>query len=355
MTPTIMAEASGKPETASNPRSVPMSSDKDQPDATANAVARTQPDESSQRGSSTEEKESEATQNANASLQLTGSRASANSAASLVDLQSDQDAELISGDRPSRQTQSPELAREVDFGQPNSNRGSRANGERQQGESRSAEVQQRSANSEASSSIARSHSSSFIQSTTALSEPGSGSSGRRQAEDATMGQDRNEGSSDQSRRSVTASKPSLSATPSMDNQPSTDETTGSRSAVKPSTTMVARDQGDTVTEGPGAALNVDAPEGAAGLGDTPSVRLGIRSRPASSDSPNITTRTENEVQATRIWRQPVIESGCRTGQKCFSFPITWGDRQFTSQYRGCHSKAAWSFSPVINAKGVVGR
>ena len=317
MTPTIMAEASGKPETASNPRSVPMSSDKDQPDATANAVARTRPDESSQRGSSTEEKESEATQNANVSLELTGSRASANSAASLVDLASDKDAESISGDRPSRQTQSPELAREVDFGQPNSNRGSSANGERQQGESRSAEVQQRSANSEASSSIARSYSSSFIQSTTALSEPGSGSSGRRQAEDATMGQDRNEGSSDQSRRSMTASKPSLSATPAMGKQPSADESTDSRSAVKPSTTMVARDQGDTVTEGPGAALNVDAPEGAAGLGDTPSVRLGIRSRPASSDSPNITTRTETRFKRPEFGGSPSLNPAAVLAKNAF--------------------------------------
>ncbi|MCH2181487.1 MAG: hypothetical protein MK108_05730 [Mariniblastus sp.] len=314
--PTIMAEASGNPQTVSQPRSAPMSSEKNQPDSIANRVTRSQLDTPATRGLNGQSESAESAATASLDPQQSGRRATDATQTALADLDGQRESGSSRAEPSSRPAVSPDLAGQADFGQPDANQGSRLNRERLPGESTTADVQQRSANAEAASSLQRSEASGMLQAARPVADAGSGA-GRRPADDPMVDQDRAARSNDRSGRSITVNKPNLSAVADLETGPATQRGSGSPSVAGPRLTQVMRDQAEIVSQGPGAAVRVDAPEGPAGLGETPSVRLGIRSRPSSADSPNIAAQTETRFKRPDFGGLPALNPAAVLAKNAF--------------------------------------
>ena len=312
--PTIMAEASGNPQTVSQPRSAPMSSETNQPESMANQMARAEQVELARPIGSDAEPARESPM-ASASRQPSSSRATDSSVQALADLQGETEGPLA-GSPEARPAVAPDLASQVEFGRPDGKPDSSPDQAGQPGESKTADMGQRSSPAETAASLRRS-TKSALSFDNPVADVLTGAPARRAGQERLAEQARPVSSGDLARRSMTLNKPNLSKVAGLAGESSKGRSSESAAATQPGATEVARDSVETLDRAPGAALQVDAPKGAAGLGDLPSIRLGVRSRPASADSPNITVQTETRFQRADFGGLPALNPAAVLAKNAF--------------------------------------
>ncbi len=325
-TPTVMAVTQGAAQAASNPRSAPMSSEQGQADAAADAVARSQPSDGAQRGLAADGEQAGMNQDVSANLQPTGSRTQADATNEVAEIKADAAKQRLDdparGARSSRTSPSPALVAGVDFDAPDSDSPdsdsiASASASSNEQDSQSSLVEQRPTDQQYRGALNRTGSAEGLLSETTLRNRSIGQVGRRSTEVRLSGQNSDQQSSGNRRKVVSAAKPSLSEAVAKSDRPPRDAMDNSESAVDPTATRVARALGSGEDRQAGAALVVDAAEGAAGLSDTPTVRLGVRSRPAAEDSPNIAMQTETRFKRPDFGGNPAVNPAAVLAKNAF--------------------------------------
>ena len=315
--PTLMAAAEGAPEAAANPRSSPMSSERTQVDAAADSVARSESEETSPRGAMTADDQSAMPESKEIAVKSVGHRASAGGGANAGDMPAAEQTDVNSEQRVARADQSPTLNRVAIFGQPDSSEGRGQAAQPLKGESLSADVQRRSSNAVAGSAVTRSPSGALRQTMATVSMPSGGAAGRRPGARDSVGEKPADRVPSVLRKLTSGAKPNLSNSASVAPEQPSATSANLSGESQPKQTMISRSSGEDGTSGPGAELDVDAKKGAAGLGETPSIRLGIRSRPASEASPNISALSETRFQRKEFGGAPAFNPAAVLSQDAF--------------------------------------
>jgi hypothetical protein len=191
-----------------------------------------------------------------------------------------------SGDVSTRLAQAPNIETSVEMGAEQSVEATESI--RRTENRSSSEIGERLADAIPGSSVARGATSALIQAATSLPLIDGGTERTRRT--GSLDSEASQSETDMppaNPRSASTSAPSIARS----QQPNDDSRVGSMESTRPTANAVGVDVGKhepvVGSEGPGAALDIAATEGPAGLGDLPSDRLGVPNRPSSAESENI--------------------------------------------------------------------